>query len=228
LSNEKVRQALSYATNKQGIIQLVTYGIGTPMTSYISSGTPGHYGVTPLFPTDVAKAKQLLGQAGLSGGFSANIMVLAGNEDEISIATALQQMWTQVGVKLIITQLDHATETDRYRKGDFEMRLSTWTDDIADPNEITSYFAYSKNIQAVHSGWKNDKVDQLFEQSQQEIDPQKRAADFQQIQQIFNVEGPIIPLYESPYPVALKKTVHGFVQIPLGNNLFAATYLTHK
>ncbi|WP_413727355.1 ABC transporter substrate-binding protein [Sodalis sp. RH19] len=228
LANEKVRQALNYATEKQGIIQLVTYGIGTPMTSYISSGTPGHVGDKPLYPVDTAKAKQLLDQAGFASGFSANIMVLAGNEDEISIATALQQMWAQVGVKLTITQVDHATETDRYRKGDFGMRLSTWTDDIADPNEITSYFAYSKNIQAVHSGWKNDRVDQLFEQSQQEIDPQKRAADYQQIQAIFNAQGPIVPLYESPYPVALNKTVHGFVQIPLGNNLFAETYLTRK
>ncbi len=228
LANEKVRQALNYATDKQGIIQLVTYGIGTPMTSYISSGTPGHVGDKPLYPVDVAKAKQLLDQAGFSNGFGANILVLAGNEDEISIATALQQMWAQVGIKLTITQVDHATETDRYRKGDFGMRLSTWTDDIADPNEITSYFAYSKNIQAVHSGWKNDQADRLFEQSQQEIDPQKRAADYQQIQQIFNAQGPIVPLYESPYPVALKNTVHGFVQIPLGNNLFAETYLTRK
>lgn len=228
LANVKVRQALNYATDKQAIIQLVTYGIGTPMTSYISSGTPGHVGDKPLYPVDVAKAKQLLNEAGFANGFSANMMVLAGNEDEISIATALQQMWAELGIKLTITQMDHATETDRYRKGDFGMRLSTWTDDIADPNEITSYFAYSKNIQAVHSGWKNNQVDQLFEQSQQEIDTKKRADDYRQIQAVFNSEGPIVPLYESPYPVALKKTVHGFVQIPLGNNLFAETYITHK
>jgi peptide/nickel transport system substrate-binding protein len=34
------------------------------------------------------------------------------------------------------------------------------------------------------------------------------------------VAPPIIPLYESPYPVAFRKSVKGFVQIPLGNNIF--------
>ena len=31
---------------------------------------------------------------------------------------------------------------------------------------------------------------------------------------------PIMFLYETPYPVALRKKVKGFVQIPLGNNIF--------
>ena len=31
-------------------------------------------------------------------------------------------------------------------------------------------------------------------------------------------------LYESPYPVALRKEVKGFIQIPLGNNIFVGAY----
>jgi len=167
-------------------------------------------------------------EAGFGSGFSTSMMILAGNEDDISIATALQQMWSQIGVKLTINQVDNATRTDRYRKGDFSMRLSPWTDDIADPNEITSYFAYSKNIQALHSGWKNDVVDQAFERSQKEMDPVKRAADYKTIQDTYDSTGPTIPLYESSYPVALKKDVRDFVQIPLGNNIFTATWIQKK
>ncbi|TKI04322.1 ABC transporter substrate-binding protein [Martelella alba] len=225
LADVRVRQALDYATDKNGIIQLVTFGLGTPMTSYISSATPGHYGDKPLFPVDIAKAKALLKAAGYADGFSTRIMILSGNEDEISIATALQQMWSQVGVKLAIDQVDNATRTARYRAGDFAIRLGVWTDDIADPNEVTSYFVYSKNIGALHSGWHSDKADALFEASQQEKDSAKRLDDYRQIQAIYNQQGPVIPLYESSYPVALKTTVHGFVQIPLGNNVFTKTWL---
>jgi peptide/nickel transport system substrate-binding protein len=223
LANEKVRQALNYAVDKDGIIQIVTHGVGTPMTSFMSTATPYHSGTTPLFPVDIEKSKQVLKDAGFASGFKTSIIVLSGNEDETNIATTLQQMWAQIGVTLDIQQVDNATRANKYHAGDFSMRLGAWTDDIADPNEIASYFVYSKNIEALHTTWKNDEVDQLFEQSQQELDPKKRADQYAKIQDIYNATGPILPLYETPYPVALKKTIKGFVQIPLGNNIFSST-----
>jgi peptide/nickel transport system substrate-binding protein len=225
LSNEKVRQAMNYAVDKDAIIQVVTHGVGTPMTSYMSSATPLHVGDAPLYPVDVEKAKALMKEAGFESGFSTSLLVLAGNQDEVGIATALQQMWGAIGITLELQQVDNATRTDQYRNGTFTMRLGGWTDDIADPNEITSYFAYSPTIDALHSGWKNEEVDKLFEASQKEADPAKRAEQYSKIQEIFNATGPIVPLYQTPYPVALRKNVKGFVQIPLGNNIFAATYL---
>ena len=62
-----------------------------------------------------------------------------------------------------IEQVDNATRTARYRAGDFPMRASLWTDDIADPSEITSYFAYFPNIQSLHSGYEDKTIDKLFE-----------------------------------------------------------------
>jgi peptide/nickel transport system substrate-binding protein len=225
LSNEKVRQAMNYAVDKNAIIQIVTHGVGTPMTSYMSGATPMHVGDQPLYPVDVEKAKALMKEAGFENGFSTSLLVLAGNQDEIGIATALQQMWGAIGIKLELQQVDNATRTDQYRAGTFTMRLGAWTDDIADPNEITSYFVYSPTIGALHSGWKNEEADKLFEASQKETDAAKRAEQYAKIQEIFNATGPIVPLYETPYPVALNKKVKGFIQIPLGNNIFAATYL---
>ena len=141
------------------------------------------------------------------------------------MATALQQMWGAIGVKLTLQQEDNATRTAAYRAGTFPMRLAAWTDDIADPNEITSYFVYSPNIQALHTGWMNAEADKLFEASQSETDPKKRADEYAKIQDIFNTTGPIVPLYETGYPVALRKSVQGFNQIPLGNNIFRAAWL---
>lgn len=226
LSNLKVRQALNYATNKDAIIQIVTQGVGTPMKSFMSSATPLNSGTGALFPYDLDKAKALLAEAGFKDGFSIDLLVLAGNQDETGIGTALQQMWAAAGVKLNLKQVDNATRTDLYRSGKFTMRLGAWTDDIADPSEITSYFAYSPTIQSQHSGWKSDEVDKLFETSQSERDPAKRTAEYARIQEIANAEGPMVYLYETPYPVALSKKVKGFIQIPLGNNIFRAASLT--
>ena len=226
LSNPKVRQALNYATNKDAIIQIVTMGVGTPMKSFMSSATPLNSGTGPLYPYDLEKAKALMVEAGFPDGFSTSLLVLAGNQDDLSIGTAVQQMWAAIGVKLELKQVDNATRTDLYRNAHFSMQTSTWTDDIADPSEITSYFAYSPTIDAQHSGWKSDEADKLFEASQSERDPVKRAAQYARIQEIHNADGPLVYLYESPYPVALSKKVNGFIQIPLGNNIFRAASLT--
>jgi peptide/nickel transport system substrate-binding protein len=221
LANDKLRLALNYATDKDALIAIVTHGVGTPMSSYLSAATPMHVGEGAVFPFDADKAKALMKESGLSN-VTISCLVLAGNVDEVGIATALQQMWGEIGVTLKIEQVDNATLTSRYRAGDFSMRLSVWTDDIADPNEATSYFAYYPTIQSQHSGWKSDEADTLFEQSQSELDPKKRAAQFARIQELYK-SGPIVPLYETPYPVVLKKTIKGFIQIPLGNNIFSTT-----
>ena len=57
----------------------------------------------------------------------------------------------ELGIKLELQQVDNATRTEQYRDGTFTMRLAAWTDDIADPNEITSYFVYSPTIDALHT-----------------------------------------------------------------------------
>lgn len=224
LSNEKVRQAMNYATNKEAIIQVVTHGVGSQLTSFMSSATPLHTGDTPLYPYDLDKAKALMKEAGFESGFETSLLVLAGNQDELGIATAVQQMWGQIGIKLELQQVDNPTRTQQYRDGAFTMRLSAWTDDIADPNEIASYFVYSPTIDALHTGWKSEEADKLFDASQKEIDPGKRAEQYARMQEIYNTSGPTVPLYETPYPVALSKKVHGFVQIPLGNNIFGAAW----
>lgn len=224
LANEKVRNALNYAADKDAIIAIVTHGVGTPMSSYMSTATPLHTGDGPVFPVDVEKAKSLLQEAGYEKGFTFSCLVIAGNVDQIGIATALQQMWSAIGVTLNIEQVDNPTLTSRYRDGDFSMRLGYWTDDIADPNEITSYFGYYPTIEAQHSGWKNDEFDALFEASQQELDPKKRGEQYARMQEIYR-NGPIVFLYESPYPVVLQKKVSGFLQIPLGNNIFSGASL---
>ncbi len=220
LSNVKVRQALNYGINKAALIQIVTHGIGTPMHSFMSDTTPLFADQGAAYPYDKAKAKALLAEAGFPNGISVSSLALAGSGDEITTISAIQQMWAQIGVKLTIEQVDNATLDARYHKPDFQMRTGVWTNDINDPNEITSYFAYYPNIENQHSGWDNKQADSLYEKSQSETDPAKRADEYAQIQKIYMAEAPIFFLYQSPYPVALSKKVDGFWQTPLGNNIF--------
>jgi peptide/nickel transport system substrate-binding protein len=225
LNDIKVRQALNYATDKEALIQVVTYGTGTPERSFMPMSTPLSYGPAPLYPYDPKKAKQLLAEAGLDKGFDITIQTLSGNADDVAKAAALQQMWAPLGVRLKVEQMENAARLARYKAADFQMLTSLWTNDIDDPNEVASIFTYYPTIENRHSGWDDKRNDALFEQSQLELDPAKRAAEYKEIQERYAAAAPIIFAFEVPYPVALSKKVHDFVQIPLGNNIFVGTYL---
>ncbi len=211
LADVKVRQALNYAIDKQALIKIVTFDVGKPTISFMSSATPLVSGDGPA--------------AGIAEGTEVHCFALAGSADDTAILSTIQQMWSAVGVKLVIDQVDNATRTAKYRAGDFQMRTSLWTDDIADPSEITSYFAYFPNIQSLHGGYDDKTIDKLFEDGQKEADATKRADMYKQIQSTYMQAAPIVFLYESPYPVALRKSVKGFVQIPLGNNIFSGAHI---
>ncbi|AZI44883.1 ABC transporter substrate-binding protein (plasmid) [Deinococcus psychrotolerans] len=223
LTDVRVRQALNYAVNRPALIQLVTFGNGKPMKSLMSSATPlfdkGQKGYT----YDLDKAKALLAAAGFKNGFDVTTMATSGSANDLTLTTALQQMWGAVGVRLKIEQIDSATKVARRTAGDFQMNTGGWTDDLADPSEVTGYFATKGETDAAHTGFSDPTIEKLFPQSQREIDKTKRAAIYKQIQTIYSNAAPIIFLYETPYPVALAKNVKGFYQIPLGYNVFEKT-----
>ncbi len=224
LADVRVRQALNYATNKEALIQVVAFGNGTPMKSYMSSTTP-LYAEQAGYPYDLEQAQSLIAEAGYENGFDVSILTTTGSANDVALATALQDMWGQLGVRIKVEQLEAATEAERYRNADFDMRVAGWTNDINDPSQITSYFAIFDNIESLYTGFQNDEIDTLFSKSQGELDTEKRADEYQQIQTIYMDEAPIVFLYETPFPVALQASVKGFVQIPLGNNIFKGAYL---
>ncbi len=225
LSDVRVRQALNYAVNRDALIALVTFGTGKPMKSFMSSATPLFDTTQKGYNFDPAKAKALLDAAGFKNGIDVTSMATSGSADDLALLTALQQMWGAVGIRLKIEQLDTATKTARYRANDFQMRTGAWTDDIADPSEITGYYAVSGATEAAHTGFKNDTIEKLFVQSQEETSRIKRANLYRQIQTLYSNAAPTVYLFETPYPVALTKNVKGFIQIPLGNNIFERTSL---
>jgi peptide/nickel transport system substrate-binding protein len=225
LSDVRVRHALNYAVNKEAIIQIATSGLGTPMRSFLAASVLYFSGPPQPYPYDPARAKALLAEAGLGGGFEVTILLLSGSLDESNAAIAVQQMWAPLGVRMKIEQVDGATRLARWIANDFQIRFYGATDDVADPTEAGALAAYFPTTQARHSGWQDPRSDALFVASEQEMDPAKRAAEYKEMQDLCYEAAPYIFLYEAPYPVAFRKACKGFVQTPVGTNIFEAAYI---
>lgn len=224
LSDVRVRQALNYATNKEALVQLVTFGTGTPATSLMAASTPLHHGPEPLYPYDPDAARKLLAEAG-HDRLRITLTTLAGSADDATLFTALQQMWAPIGVTLTVEQVDNPTRGEMNRTGRFEIHTFGWVNDINDPAQITGWLGYYPQRQAVGTGWNDPRFNELFEASSIEIDPEKRAQQYREMQEIYAEAAPLLFLFETPFAVALARNLHGYVQTPLGNNEFAEAWI---
>ncbi|MES0884150.1 ABC transporter substrate-binding protein [Roseibium sp. SCP14] len=221
LADKRVRQAINYATNKEALIGLVLQGAGKPMSSPVmSSATRLAVDMSPLYGYDLEKAKALVAEAGLEPGTEVTLTTLAGSADDATIFAALQQMWQPIGINLVAEQVDGATRGAKNRSGEFDIHTYGWVDDVNDPSQVTGWLGYYPTRKAVGTGWNNADFNTLYEASSTEMDSEKRADQYKQMQEIYAEAAPLLFMYETPFAVAVSGKVDGYLQTPLGNNVF--------
>lgn len=218
--DKRVRQALSYAIDRDALIKAVNFGIGEPATGFRPRGSLYYNDSLPGWPYDLEKAKALLAEAGYADGFKTTCQIVAGSESDLQTATVIKDMWSKIGVDLEIQQVEGGLWTDNYYGNNFDTLINYWTDDIPDPSEETNYAVVYKTSESFHSGFQSDEVDQLASDALKETDPEARKAMYWRIQEIFNDETPFIPLWHEPFVVAVRKNVKDFYQTLLGTYMW--------
>lgn len=216
LSDVKVRQALNYATDKESLIKSILYGQADVSNSFMPNGALFWNKDQTGYPFDVTKAKSLIAQSSSPNGVNISIDIGSGNQLSQQIATALKSMWQPAGINLDIQQYEQAVATDRYRNNLFQLRLTGWTNDIIDPDELVSYAIIPETNQNYHTGWVNQQAVDLAHQGEAELDPEKRRQIYYQIQKIHMDDAPFVYLYVLPYIDVLNKKIQGFFHHPMG------------
>jgi peptide/nickel transport system substrate-binding protein len=216
LNDANVRLALSYALDRAALIKNINFGVGEPATSFRPKGSLYFNDTLPGWPYDIQKAKDLLTKAGYPNGFDTSMEIVSGNDTQKQVATLVQAMWAQIGVKLEVKQTEAGLWTSNYRAGTFVIQYRGWTDDIPDPSEEASYAMASQPISFMHTGLVLPAADQLVAEGQKETDPAKRQAIYFELQKLFNDTVHFLPLWYEPYLVMTRSNVVNFNQTPLG------------
>jgi peptide/nickel transport system substrate-binding protein len=202
LSDLKVRQAIEYAVDKKAVQVAGGGTIGGDLASTLI--TPGIAGRVDynLFPTDpsgdVAKAKQLLADAGHATGLS---LTLLSRDDQphLSEAQAVAQGLQRVGITVTIKSEDENAWTDAVTndQGDYDLTVSSWQPDFPSANgNIQPLFASSEiggggfNL----SRYSQPEVDALIAQATGEVDPAKAQALWAQADKRIMQDAPVVPL----------------------------------
>ncbi len=202
LKDAKVRQALNYAIDRKSVLD-ITFGEGTLKSSLVP---PKHWAFNPkalsFDQRDVAKAKQLLAEAGQPNGFTVQLKQITSRAEFATIAQLIQANLADIGVKMEILPLDLGVWVEQINKGDFQLTLTGLTP-MFDPDPLLSR-PYKT------SGWKNEEYDKLLAQGRAEAKQEERIKIYAKAQEIAQSESPAFVINERPILYGASPKVQGF------------------
>ncbi|GEL17230.1 ABC transporter substrate-binding protein [Pseudonocardia asaccharolytica] len=211
LKDSRVRQALNYAIDRQGIINGVIFGKGTPAFQLYPEGHAAHsQEAEGRYPYDPEKARQLLTEAGYPDGFE--FTVLAGVDSQVDLQ-AVQSQLAAVGVKIGIEVVTGNNGITRFWVEKAADALAFRIVAKADPGStFAQYFLPSaSNPGAVTS----DAVVSLMKEQGGEQDQEKRASLHRSIaNQVSEEPLSLLFLYSPQFGWATSDKVAG-LRVPL-------------
>ncbi len=99
-ADRRVRLAVSYAVNREHLIKYVDKGSSHGISTSSRSVEQGYNTALHPYPFDLAKARQLLAEAGYAKGFKAKVLA---SDDTADIIHALKPQLKMIGVELNVT-----------------------------------------------------------------------------------------------------------------------------
>jgi len=188
--DQRVRQAASYAIDRQALNQAETLGFSKPTGSLIPRALEFSRFFEPD-PFDPARAKRLLAEAGYPNGFDAG--ELYPWPPYFSMGEALAAYLQNVGIRTRIRTMERAAMTTAWRERKLKNVIVGITG--AGGNAATRLEAYvSKN--GIYTSGVMPDVEDLFQRQARETDVKKREALIHQIQQILRDRVTHVPIYE--------------------------------
>ncbi len=209
--DKRVRQAISYALDREEVAAIAAYDLAVPSQSAIPEGNFWRSDYAP-YTRDVDKAKSLLAEAGVGDGFKAEIMPAKDYAETVRAGEAVQSQLQDVGIDITLRPLEWSTWLDEEGHGNYDMYICGWIG-LVDPDDWFYAQQYTKQI-FNFTGYSNPKLDQLLDQGRQELDPTKRKAIYDQVQQIVVDDLPYAYLYTTAPVNAWQPYVKGYVVRP--------------
>jgi ABC-type oligopeptide transport system substrate-binding subunit len=150
----------------------------------------------------IAKAKELLKEAGVPDGFSAELIVRSEEPTELKPAVFAADLWKRyLNINVAIKPLDRAQFFDRRDQGLFDLAFEAATTSTGvSPSDFLSIFL-TKSIRN-YGKWSNSAYDQLTNVVQSESDPTKRIEAAQKAQRILYEDLPYICFHATTYATA--------------------------
>ncbi len=225
----RVRQAISYAIDKQEIIDGVLLGLGQAATGPYKPDTWVYNAGVKRYPYDPEQAKALLADAGWvdSDGdgvldkdgdkLAFTIVTNQGNDLRSKTAEIIQRRLKEVGINIEIRIVEWATFLKEFIfPGNFDATILGWSGG-PEPDQYNIWHSSKTAPRELNFiKYSNQEVDDLLEQGRRTFDQAERKQIYDRFQEILAEEQPYTFLYVGEALPAVAKRFRGIEPSPAG------------
>jgi len=240
--DKRVRQAISYAINKEEIISSVLYKQGIVATGPYKPGTWYYNPNVKKYEYNINKAKQLLKDSGWiekkkdgilyknNKPFEFTLMTNQGNKQRNLAAEIIQQRLKEVGIKMNIRIIEWSSFINEFiNKRKFDAIILGWGLDT-DPDQYDIWSSTKTKPEEFNFiSYNNKEVDKILDEARHTFNKEKRKLLYYKFQEILAEEQPYTFLYVPYSLVAVNKKIKGITPAPAGISYnFTKWYIPKK
>ena len=207
----EVRQAVSFAINKERINERVYAGLGVIAKSLLPPGLLGYDPDLRGNAYDPSRAKALLQEAGLGSGFDVEYRTWETDEfNNSGLVPLMIEDLAEVGIRVKVTR--HSTAdaaAARKKRGHGLIYCANWYADFPDPDNFFYVLLHSQANSVPGIYYHLPQVDALILDARRSNDGEQRALIYRSLNQMVVRESPITPLFHERLFVLHRENVRG-------------------
>lgn len=207
-NNVKVRQALAYATDRQGVLDVVYSGQATIAQGPVGPAEEGYdpnahyYRNTP----DIAKAKALLAEAGVSNP-KFTLMISTSATEMTDIAQVLMQSWSKAGFDVTLQSLGTNAWVEDWVAGKYQLAMTVYESGFGGGKTSFVVLGGLSSQNPLNLGYKNPRLDALLYEAWSTQDATQRAQYCQRAAAIVAADAIDVPPVYPKFIVAQRTDV---------------------
>lgn len=194
-TKKEVRQAFSYAFDRDAWVDDVQGGQGAKTLTFIPPGFPGYEENETRFDFDPQLAKETLAKAGYPNGEGLDLkLTYSGTpRNKTRFEWIAGQLQANLGVKVTLDPVDPTLYTSLLKDPSTtpQMFYLGWCADYPDPQNFLSLVFQTGGISAGRIGYSNAEFDRLTQEADKELDETKRFALYKQAQDLLIDDQPV-------------------------------------
>ncbi|XID95586.1 ABC transporter substrate-binding protein [Paenibacillaceae bacterium WGS1546] len=217
LADVRVRQALSWGLDREELVILGAEGQSVPVTTWLSSNPAYAEARTAVYPHyDAEKAGRLLDDAGWVKGsdgirykdgspLTLRLMTWGGDK---ALGEALQNQWTDLGVKAEVRHGDYSLIETARETGDWDASIEAWST-FGDEYALLAG-QYAAEGRGNYGGYDDEQTTELLSRLSAASDNAARRELALRINERVAEQAPVISLFPRPQLTAVSKSLQGF------------------
>ena len=203
-SNEKVRQAIACAVNKEDCIAVAFGGTAIPATSVMPAGVPMYLPVEG-YSRDIEKAKALLAEAGYADGFTMEIGVAT--DPHQNVAQVIQANLAEIGITVNVVRYDNNTLKQMTVDGTHQAASQNYSNGSGPDGSFTAPFSSTGGSNRCRLS--DPYIDEMVVLAGAERDETKRAEMYQELNQYITDMAYWVPIAIPNVYVGIEKGIEG-------------------